>query len=82
MVCRCETVTRAEVKRALHNPIGATGVIAVKNRTRVTMGRCNGGYCFQRVIEMLLSEGKAPCDIDLKRRGDHPLLGYVKGPVK
>ncbi len=82
VVCRCETVTRAEVKRALHNPIGATGVIAVKNRTRVTMGRCNGGYCFQRVIEMLLSEGKAPCDIDLKRRGDRPLLGYVKGPVK
>ena len=79
VVCRCETVTRAEVKRALANPIGATGVIAVKNRTRVTMGRCNGGYCFQRVIEMLLSEGKAPSEIDLKRRGDHPLLGYVKG---
>lgn len=79
VVCRCETVTRAEVKRALHNPIGATGIIAVKNRTRVTMGRCNGGYCFQRIVEMLLSEGKAPEDIDLKRRGDRPLLGYVKG---
>ena len=79
VVCRCETVTRAEVKRALHNPIGATGIIAVKNRTRVTMGRCNGGYCFQRIVEMLLAEGKSPRDIDLKRRGDHPLSGYVKG---
>jgi len=79
VVCRCETVTRAQVKQALHNPIGATGIIAVKNRTRVTMGRCNGGYCFQRVVEMLLSEGKAPVDIDFKRRGDRPLLGYVKG---
>lgn len=79
VVCRCETVTRAQVKQALHNPIGATGVIAVKNRTRSTMGRCNGGYCFQRIVELLLSEGKAPGDIDLKRRGDRPLLGYVKG---
>ena len=79
VVCRCETVTRAQVKRALHNPIGATGVIAVKNRTRSTMGRCNGGYCFQRIVELLLSEGKSPQDIDLKRRGDRPLLGYVKG---
>ncbi len=79
VVCRCVTVTRAQVKRALNNPIGATGVIAVKNRTRSTMGRCNGGYCFQRIVELLLSEGKAPGDIDLKRRGDHPLLGYVKG---
>ena len=79
VVCRCETVTRAQVKRALHNPIGATGIIAVKNRTRSTMGRCNGGYCFQRIVELLLSEGKAPQDIDLKRRGDRPLLGYVKG---
>ena len=81
VVCRCETVTRAEVKRALHNLIGATGIIAVKNRTRVTMGRCNGGYCFQRIVEMLLQEGKAPGDIDLKRRGDHPLSGYVKGEI-
>ncbi len=79
VVCRCETVTRAQVKRALHNPIGATGIIAVKNRTRATMGRCNGGYCFQRIVEQMLSEGKAPGDIDLKRRGDRPLLGYVKG---
>lgn len=79
VVCRCETVTRAEVKRALNNSIGATGIIAMKNRTRVTMGRCNGGYCFQRVVEMLLAEGRSPRDIDLKRRGDHPLSGYVKG---
>ena len=79
VVCRCETVTRAQVKLALHNPVGATGVIAVKNRTRSTMGRCNGGYCFQRIVEYLMNEGKSPSEIDLKRHGDHPLLGYIKG---
>lgn len=78
VVCRCETVTRGEIKAALNNPIGATGVIAVKNRVRATMGRCGGGYCFQRIVEMLLQKGLPPEEVNLKRQGDRPLLGRVK----
>ncbi len=79
IVCRCETVTRAEIRRAMDNPIGARGLIAVKNRVRATMGRCNGGYCFTRMVNMLEKErGVAATDIALKHAGDRPLAGRLK----
>jgi len=79
IVCRCETVTKAEVRRAIENPLGARGVIAVKNRVRATMGRCNGGYCFTRIVDMLNQEyGVLYEDVCLKHADDRPFTGVVK----
>ncbi len=79
IVCRCETVTKAEIRRAIENPLGARGIIAVKNRVRATMGRCNGGYCFTRIVDMLNKEyGVAYEDVCLKHANDHPFTGVVK----
>lgn len=79
IVCRCETVTKAEIRKAIENPLGARGVIAVKNRVRATMGRCNGGYCFTRIVDMLNSEyGVAYEDLCIKRADDRPFTGVVK----
>ena len=39
IVCRCENVTRAEILKAIHNPLGVHTVTGIKNRTRATMGR-------------------------------------------
>ncbi len=79
IVCRCETVTKAEIRRAIENPLGARGIIAVKNRVRATMGRCNGGYCFTRIVDMLNKEyGVAYEDVCLKHANDRPFTGAVK----
>jgi glycerol-3-phosphate dehydrogenase len=79
IVCRCETITKAEIRRAIENPLGARGIIAVKNRVRATMGRCNGGYCFTRIVDMLNKEySVAYEDICLKHANDHPFTGVVK----
>lgn len=79
IVCRCESVTRAEVLRALNNPLGAHALVSVKNRTRATMGRCNGGYCFTRLIDLFEQElGLAPERIALKREGDRPIAGALR----
>ncbi len=79
IVCRCETVTKAEIRRAIENPLGARGIIAVKNRVRATMGRCNGGYCFTRIVNILHFEYGIPYEeILLKHTGDHPFTGVVK----
>ncbi|MBI2885947.1 MAG: NAD(P)/FAD-dependent oxidoreductase [Chloroflexi bacterium] len=56
IVCRCETVTRSEVLRAIHNPLGVHTLGGVKYRSRVTMGRCQGGFCGPRVEEMMEEE--------------------------
>ena len=56
IVCRCEQVTEAEIRDAIRRPVGARSVSAVKMRTRAGMGRCQGGFCQSRVVEILCEE--------------------------
>ena len=56
LVCRCEQVTEAEVRAAIRRPVGATTIDGVKRRTRAGMGRCQGGFCSPRVLEILAEE--------------------------
>ncbi len=56
LVCRCEQVTEAEIRAAIRRPVGATTIDAVKRRTRAGMGRCQGGFCSPRVLEILAEE--------------------------
>ncbi|MBC7217246.1 MAG: NAD(P)/FAD-dependent oxidoreductase [Candidatus Caldatribacterium sp.] len=45
IVCRCEEVTLAEVKRALRSNPPARTLDGLKRRIRVFAGRCQGGFC-------------------------------------
>ncbi len=83
VVCRCETVTEAEVVRAIHGVIGATTMDAVKRRTRVGMGRCQGGFCGYRVAEILARELGVPVtEITKNGRGSEIFVGETKGLIK
>lgn len=79
IVCRCETVTEAEIVEAIHRTPPATTVEAVKRRTRAGMGRCQSGFCQSRVVEILARElGIRPDEVRLE--GDDSQIVY--GPVK
>jgi glycerol-3-phosphate dehydrogenase len=56
LVCRCESVTLAEILSAIHRPVGATTLDGVKRRTRAMMGKCQGAYCSARIMEILAKE--------------------------
>lgn len=56
VICRCETVTEAEIVDAIHSCCGATTLDGVKRRTRSGMGRCQGGFCGPRVTAILARE--------------------------
>ncbi|MBU3811528.1 MAG: FAD-dependent oxidoreductase, partial [Candidatus Niameybacter stercoravium] len=56
IVCRCETITEAEILQAIRGPLGAKTVDGVKRRTRAGMGRCQGGFCMNRIVELLAEE--------------------------
>lgn len=56
IVCRCEMVTEAEIRRAIREPVGARNLDGVKRRTRAGMGRCQGGFCSPRVVQILCEE--------------------------
>ncbi len=52
LLCRCEEVTFGEIEQALSE--GLSGIGAVKRRTRVGMGRCQGRYCAS-VLDSLMA---------------------------
>lgn len=56
IICRCETISEAEIVQAIHKGPGARSVDAIKRRLRAGMGRCQGGFCGPRVVEILARE--------------------------
>ena len=78
MVCRCEYVTRAEVADALRNPFGARSMDAIKRRTRCGMGRCQGGFCTPRLVEILQDEGVSLERITKRGGGSRLFFGRIK----
>ena len=60
IVCRCEKVTEGEILEAIRSPLPAHTVDAVKRRVRAGMGRCQGGFCRPRVMEILSRELHIP----------------------
>jgi len=53
VICRCETVTEGEIMDALNSPVPPCSIDAIKRRTGAGMGRCQGGFCGPRVLEIL-----------------------------
>ena len=53
VICRCETVTEGEILDALNSPIPPHSIDGVKRRAGAGMGRCQGGFCGPRVLEIL-----------------------------
>ena len=79
VICRCETVTKAEILQAVHNPLGVDTMIGIKYRTRSMMGRCQGGYCQMRVAQIIQEElDKKVTDILYARNGSNMFTGKVR----
>lgn len=79
VICRCETVTEAEIIDAIRRPIGARSLDGIKRRTRAGMGRCQGGFCSPKIVEILARElGVNPLEITKKGPGSNILLGRIK----
>ncbi|SCZ78932.1 NAD(P)/FAD-dependent oxidoreductase [Acidaminobacter hydrogenoformans] len=53
IVCRCEMVSEAEVLDAIRRSVGARSVNGVKRRVRPGAGRCQGGFCTPKILEIL-----------------------------
>lgn len=56
IICRCENITEGEIVDAIHRKAGGTTVDGIKRRVRAGMGRCQGGFCQPRVLEILARE--------------------------
>jgi len=66
IVCRCETVSEAEIKAAIKQ--GHTTLDGIKFYTRAGMGRCQGGFCTYKVLKILSRETGMSWE-EITRRG-------------
>ena len=63
VICRCEEVTKGEIKEAIRN--GMRTLNGVKRVTRAGMGLCQGQTC-QRLVSQILAEelGMPPVEVE------------------
>jgi glycerol-3-phosphate dehydrogenase len=74
IICRCESISEGEIIDAIRRPLGARSLDGVKRRTRAGMGRCQGGFCSPRVIEILSRELGIPMDEVTKAGGNSKII--------
>ena len=79
IICRCEKVTEGDIVNSIKRPLGARTVDGVKKRVRAGMGRCQGGFCMPRVVDILSRELKvAKSEILKSGTGSYILTGRTK----
>jgi glycerol-3-phosphate dehydrogenase len=77
IVCRCNHVSKAEIRAALYNPLGVRTLSAVKKRTHAMMGRCQSGFCLPKILETMTEEyGMEPAAILFNAPGSRVVTGY------
>ncbi|MDR1805311.1 MAG: NAD(P)/FAD-dependent oxidoreductase [Clostridium sp.] len=75
VVCRCEGISKGEIRAAVRAPLPATSIDAIKRRVRPGMGRCQGGFCSPLVAELLGEEGIA--NVTKKGAGSELFVGEL-----
>ncbi len=79
IICRCETITKAEILQAINNPLGVETVTGIKYRTRAMMGRCQGGYCQTRITKLIKEvKHKKEEEILYCRKNSNMFVGKVR----
>jgi glycerol-3-phosphate dehydrogenase len=79
IICRCETITEGEIRAALRSPLHPSSIDALKRRTRAGMGRCQGGFCQSRVLELVACElGIELSAVTLRGEGTAVLLSQTR----
>ena len=76
VVCRCELITEAEIHNAIDH--GARTLDGIKFRSRAGMGRCQGGFCTTRCMEILAERLGVTFDKITKRGGDSWIVTEMK----
>lgn len=60
VLCRCETITEGEICDALSRQPQPQTVDGIKKRCGTGMGRCQGGFCQPRIVELIARELGVP----------------------
>ena len=80
IVCRCESVSEAEIVAAIRR--GHTTMDGIKFYTRAQMGRCQGGFCTYKIMKILQRETGMSIEQISKRGADSGLIAGKVGNLE
>ena len=63
-----------EIINAIHSPLKPISLDAIKRRTRAGMGRCQGGFCFLKVMEIIARERGISIDEVIKENSESRII--------
>ncbi len=79
VICRCEGITEGEIVNAIHSPVGAKTLDGIKKRCRPGSGRCQGGFCGPKVMQILARELDVNLEsVEKNNRGSYLLTGPTR----
>lgn len=76
VVCRCMDVSEGEIVDAINRPVGARSLDGLKRRVHQGFGRCQGGFCTSKAIEILSRETGIPMDKICKNSAGSEMLSH------
>jgi glycerol-3-phosphate dehydrogenase len=80
IVCRCEEITEGEILDSMRSPIPAFTYDGIKRRTWLGTGRCQAGFDYPRVIEIISQELKIPItEVSKKGKDSEFIIRKTKG---
>lgn len=79
VICRCETITQGEIIDALNCVIPPCSIDGIKRRTGSGMGRCQGGFCGPKILDLIAKhKGIEPCEVLQDKNNSYTLTGETK----
>ncbi len=79
IVCRCEGISEGEILDTLKTAIPPRTLDGVKRRVSAGFGRCQGGFCGPRILEILAREWKMdPTEVLQDKEGSYILTQETK----
>ena len=77
-------MSEGQVRDACRRVPGARSVDGVKRRVTATMGRCQGGFCSPRVMQIICEEveGMDMLHVSKSGPGSEYVVGLAKQPVE
>ena len=79
IVCRCESITEGEILQCFDTVIPPVSIDGVKRRCNTGMGRCQGGFCGERITNILIDKlGIKPQEVLQDKEGSNIINSLAK----
>ena len=79
IICNCEKISLGEINDILSRNVAPTSIKGIKKRCRAGYGKCQGGFCQPKVLEILARHyNLSPLDILYNDENSNILLKKIK----